>query len=504
MVIQKGNLTWGSNFSNTELHLAQGSPSTNSTATGESNDSWTGHPCTVFTNSNVQHQVKWKNTFHMRQMTLSNLSSSSGQVRQTLSAQAADSKLRGRYMTSASKSLDLLRLNVQTVINKEIDAVLKKYLDKFFQPAIENIRNNLGENSVTEENVRIVCRQILEDAKIQYYSGSQSRGSSPYSDSETGSIGDCRFGRPISRSPLSLFQNKRKESDTDSEASQSIVKARKKNIRTVTNVISGVSTPVKVMKLENIKREGPKWDPNRIVKSTLFIMGARANKVLGFGQTRGRLYTKHPELLKYSGDTEDKEWLSRHNLMPPTGGIAYLLLLEDVKELAESEEYRHNPNVLLGDLKGFEAPDFMLKKIRAFVAQARTDGKDQSSATYLGEHVDNGTRYNYNMDCNSVIMTPPATVLGSAPGTPCESLDLMDCSTSLLTSAQAHEYLTSAGQSLVYDNIVYCEGNKTNQTLLYATASSTCNSLINANNHSTLTSLSVSPIENENSQEAVE
>lgn len=67
----------------------------------------------------------------------------------------------------------------------------------------------------------------------------------------------------------------------------------------------------------------------------------RANKVLGFGQTRGRLYTKHPELLKYSGDTEDKEWLSRHNLMPPTGGIAYLLILEDVKELAESEEYRY-------------------------------------------------------------------------------------------------------------------------------------------------------------------
>ena len=65
-------------------------------------------------------------------MTLSNLSSSSGQVRQTLSAQAADAKLRGRYMTSASKSLDLLRLNIQNVINKEIDAVLKKYLDVSF------------------------------------------------------------------------------------------------------------------------------------------------------------------------------------------------------------------------------------------------------------------------------------------------------------------------------------------------------------------------------------
>lgn len=70
----------------------------------------------------------------------------------------------------------------------------------FFKPAVENIRNNLGENSVTEDNIRIVCRQILEDAKVQYYSGSQSRGSSPYSDSETGSVGrDYRFGQTVSR-----------------------------------------------------------------------------------------------------------------------------------------------------------------------------------------------------------------------------------------------------------------------------------------------------------------
>lgn len=75
----------------------------------------------------------------MRQMTLSNLSSSSGQVRQTLSAQAADAKLRGRYMTSASKSLDLLRLNIQNVINKEIDAVLKKYLDVSFSEDVSFI-----------------------------------------------------------------------------------------------------------------------------------------------------------------------------------------------------------------------------------------------------------------------------------------------------------------------------------------------------------------------------
>jgi deoxynucleotidyltransferase terminal-interacting protein 1 len=52
------------------------------------------------------------------------------------------------------------------------------------------------------------------------------------------------------------------------------------------------------------------------------------------------LYTKHPELFKYSGDQEDKEWLARHNLMPPTGGKAYLMVLEDIQELADTDEYR--------------------------------------------------------------------------------------------------------------------------------------------------------------------
>lgn len=110
------------------------------------------------------------------------------------------------------------------------------------------------------------------------------------------------------------------------------------------------------------------------------------------------------------------------------------------------------------------------------------------------------SRYNYNMDCASVIMTPPATVLGSAPGTPCESLDLADCSTSLLTPAQAHDFLPSGANNLVYDSVVYCESNKSNQSYLYSSESPSCG---NIGNHSALASLLVSPIENENLQEKV-
>lgn len=72
---------------------------------------------------------------------------------------------------------------------------------------------------------------------------------------------------------------------------------------------------------------------------------------------------------RYSGDQEDKEWLASKNLMPPSGGKAYLMLLEDIKELTESEEYRHSPNLQLHELRGFEVPLFLLLKIKNFIGE---------------------------------------------------------------------------------------------------------------------------------------
>ena len=76
------------------------------------------------------------------------------------------------------------------------------------------------------------------------------------------------------------------------------------------------------------RREGSSWDPSRLTSETLFVLGSKANKALGLGQTRGRLYMKHPELFKYSGDAEDKEWLTKNQVMSTTGGKAYLMVLQ--------------------------------------------------------------------------------------------------------------------------------------------------------------------------------
>ncbi|XP_044755184.1 deoxynucleotidyltransferase terminal-interacting protein 1 isoform X2 [Coccinella septempunctata] len=328
------------------------------------------------------------NPFDMKQVTLVNLGASTFGTKNGNKSNLA--YYRKTYsVTCPTKSLELLRKNLQKAINRDIESVVQKYVEKFFQPAIINIKNNLGKDSINEEHIKDVCRNILEEAK-DIYKSNTSRDSSPYecSDSETSTL----EGRMERNSP---FGNKRKESDTDSENNKSFKKVKNR------------SNQDYILHKLPVKREAPKWDSERILQNTLFIMGAKANKVLGYGQTRGRLYVRHPELVRYSGDQEDKEWLSSKNLMPPSGGKAYLMILSDIKELTESDDYKNSPNLQLNELKGFEVPQFLLNKIKIFMESVRTDRRTHAGMDFL--------------DFRSHSLTPPSLILDS-PSTPSDVL----------------------------------------------------------------------------------
>jgi len=44
--------------------------------------------------------------------------------------------------------------------------------------------------------------------------------------------------------------------------------------------------------------------------------------------------------LQYGGDQDDKQWLHEKQHMPATGGRSYLLIVDDIRELAQTDEYR--------------------------------------------------------------------------------------------------------------------------------------------------------------------
>ncbi|GAB1597785.1 uncharacterized protein LOC115209131 isoform X1 [Argonauta hians] len=305
------------------------------------------------------------NPFNMRLQTLNNFPVSQTYKSTLRCHAAAISRAKVACITSSTKSLDLIRQNLQRFINEEIDHVIQNYLKKFFKPGIENIRCNNGINSVKDEHVQSVCQKILEEAKKMYIPDRQNIKCDKASVESVSEI------TTTTSSKRSTVQRKKRLSDTDPDI---ILPVQKKKKKGRPPLHSGRVTPQKSMRsVEPLKREGPKWNPDRLISETLFVMGARANKALGFGATRGRLYIKHPELFKYSGDQDDKQWLFDNHHMPAIGGKAYVLLYNDIESLTNTDEYRQNPNLILSELVRFTVPVWMLEKMKIQMNALRTD-----------------------------------------------------------------------------------------------------------------------------------
>uniref|UniRef100_A0A6B2FD23 Deoxynucleotidyltransferase terminal-interacting protein 1 n=1 Tax=Bothriechis nubestris TaxID=1766655 RepID=A0A6B2FD23_9SAUR len=270
---------------------------------------------------------------------------------------------RSQMMTSFTDpvvSMDLLRAVLQPSINEEIQAVFGKYM-KFFQKAAGNVRENVGEDVDTEQLIQETCRSCLEQAKLLF----------------------CDGKRPIARVPHELPAIKRAKplEDEVSQQGSPIPKKRKGRppgqSQPGDRGASGVSVG-KSKSSEPVQRDGPKWDPLRLTETTSFVLGSRANKALGMGGTRGRLYIKHPHLFKYAADPQDKHWLAQEQYMRATGGkMAYLLLEEDIQDLAASDEYRVSQDLKLDELKPFTIPSWMIVKMQIHMKTLRSDGEQQ-------------------------------------------------------------------------------------------------------------------------------
>ncbi|XP_032897548.1 deoxynucleotidyltransferase terminal-interacting protein 1 [Amblyraja radiata] len=258
--------------------------------------------------------------------------------------------------TNPNISMDLLRAVLQPHINEEIRVVINKYT-KFFQKAACNVKENIGEDVDIEQLVQETCKNCLEQAKMMYSDGGKMI---------TKPIGDT-----------SATKRSRQMEDDLSQRGSPVPKKRKGRPpghlmsfdRTAPNAVIA-----KVKYAEPIKREGPKWDPARLNSSTTFALGSRANKALGMGGTRGRIYIKHPELFKYSADSQDKHWLGEKHHMPATGGkMAYLLIEDDIRELAANDDYRDCPELRLDELRPFIVPMWMLEKMQKYMIAVRTE-----------------------------------------------------------------------------------------------------------------------------------
>ncbi|XP_075995029.1 deoxynucleotidyltransferase terminal-interacting protein 1-like [Genypterus blacodes] len=257
--------------------------------------------------------------------------------------------------TDPQVSMDLLRTVLQPSFNDDIMAVFRKY-QKFFEKAAENVKENVGEEVQTEQLIREACRNVLEHAKQLFPER------------------EGKMGRPGSE----VGVKRSRVADEDASQRGSPVPKKRRTRPGVSATSSDrpltFSSQVKP-KSDPIRREGPKWDPSRLIEGSTFVLGSRANKALGMGGTRGRIYIKHADLFKYAADAKDKQWLAERHHMRATGGkMAYLLIEEDILDLSRSDEYKDGPDVRMDEMKPFSVPIWMVEKMqRAMESQRDAD-----------------------------------------------------------------------------------------------------------------------------------
>lgn len=255
--------------------------------------------------------------------------------------------------TEPGISMDLLRAVLQPSFNEDIMAVFRKYM-RFFDKAASNVKQNVGEDVQTEQLVREACRNCLENAKQLFPDGEKTAR-------------PCGPDYTVKRA---------RQPDEDSSQRGSPVPKKRKGRPTVPAVPYDrpANFPLKTKTSEPIRRDGPKWEPSRLNDGSTFVLGSRANKALGMGGTRGRIYIKHADLFKYAADAQDKHWLAERQHMRATGGkMAYLLIEEDIQDLSRSDDYKDCPELKMDELKPFTVPGWMVEKMQKAMDAQRSE-----------------------------------------------------------------------------------------------------------------------------------
>lgn len=247
------------------------------------------------------------------------------------------------------------------------------YFQTFFVPALKNIKENLGDNSVNDDQIRKVCCSLLENSKSQYLSQNSSSNQS------------------LSRANTPGME----VSDSDSSSNEVLTTKRKEpdiKIENISNKRMNCSETFQAPILSKTLMEPrPKpfiWNTSNINQDTSFILDLKASRALGLAENKERLSIKHPELIRYVMDNQDKEWLIQQKMISPLSrnGKFAVLVLGEVQRLAETNlEYKHNSNIKFNDLQGFKLTDFIIKKMQRYFTEVSLKNHGNLDTTEYSE-----------------------------------------------------------------------------------------------------------------------
>uniref|UniRef100_F1LAX4 Uncharacterized protein n=1 Tax=Ascaris suum TaxID=6253 RepID=F1LAX4_ASCSU len=228
---------------------------------------------------------------------------------------------------NTSKSLDLMRQVFQAEMTEEFRQVLDRHVRTTFSPAFENLRRNGHE--VSDEDIKELCRNILESAKTPFL---PAETTDPLKEIDPPS---CRGFDSDVESEASVMSIVAQQPNVHAPA----VRGRKRGRPRKTDLDCGRSgTPIMRSTDAITAREAEKWNADRVNASTRFILGSKVSRLLATAQ-RGSLYAKYPRMFRYVGDEDDRVWLIENRLTTRLSGKIFIMMLEDVVEIAALENY---------------------------------------------------------------------------------------------------------------------------------------------------------------------
>ncbi|XP_017011725.2 AF4/FMR2 family member lilli [Drosophila takahashii] len=300
----------------------------------------------------------------------------------------------GGSAESAMRALELLRISVQQAFDAEVNEIIKRYMQNYFKPAFGNIKENLGQHSVNEETLQKMSScALLENAKAQYTNfvrQQQRQALKRTAKQEISPVNKVFVAtKPMPCTATTENQNpqpavqpqqlQQQELQTVQPLQQTQAPNQQPHRSTVTPLVGGtLPTPV---------RRQIFWNTAQISTTTKFVLDVQANLAFGFGTDgKERLASKHPELIRYLPDGEDREWLATRGIIPAENRSSRFLFLiyDEVCRLQQTHDlYRHKSNIDLSMMLTFSVTDAMIHKMRLFFVDLNIKSRGLITNSYI-------------------------------------------------------------------------------------------------------------------------
>ncbi|XP_020814356.1 uncharacterized protein LOC110188817 [Drosophila serrata] len=314
----------------------------------------------------------------------------------------------GGSAESAMRALELLRISVQQSFDAEVNEIIKRYMNNYFKPAFGNIKENLGQHSVNEETLQKMSScALLENAKAQYTNFVRQHRLVAAATTEQQRLALKRTAKqeispntkiyvaskpmPCTATTVNQLQSANQQQlllqQPDMQTVQPLQQQQQEQEQTPLQQHRSTVTPLVGGTLPTPVRRQIFWNTAQISTSTKFVLDVQANLAFGFGTDgKERLASKHPELIRYLPDGEDREWLATRGIIPAENRSSRFLFLiyDEVCRLQQTHDlYRNKTNIDLSMMLTFSVTDAMIHKMRLFFVDLNIKSRGLITNSYI-------------------------------------------------------------------------------------------------------------------------